>query len=170
MKPVLLVFLLMFFPLVLLAQAKESCPCCSDNHQAFDFWIGNWEVKQADGTPAGVNRIIKAQGGCVLQEHWESARQGFTGTSFTYYNQRSTQWEQLWVDNGGNILKLKGERQGDQMILSSEPFTGPEGHERVNRITWTLLEDGKVRQLWEVLQGETAVQVLFDGYYQRVAE
>ena len=165
------ILLLLWTPVSsLLSQAGDECPCCTAEHRAFDFWVGTWEVRLADGTPAGVNRIVKSEGGCVLQEHWQSASQGFTGTSLNYLNTATGQWEQLWVDNGGNILKLKGNREGDQMVLASEPFQGPDGSQRVNRITWTLREDGTVRQLWEVLEEGEAVQVLFDGYYHPVPE
>ena len=74
------------------------------------------------------------------------------------------------MDNSGNILKLKGGLRGDQMVLASDPYEAPDGQLRVNRITWTIQEDGIVRQLWEVLQEDEVVQVLFDGYYYPVPE
>jgi hypothetical protein len=144
-----------------------ACPCCTENHRAFDFWIGQWEVELANGQPAGTNRIERSQNGCVLQEFWSNASQGFTGTSLNYYNATVGQWEQLWVDSSGNVLKLSGNRQGDQMILSSEPFMNAQGVSSVNRITWTLNKDGSVRQLWELLQDGKAVQVVFDGLYRK---
>ena len=164
-----IVLFLITFPL-LRAQEASDCPCCSQEFRGFDFWIGDWEVTLADGSPAGANRIEKIQDGCVLQEHWKSARQGFTGTSFTYFNRALGQWEQLWVDNSGSVLKLRGGLQGGAMVLSSEPAPGPEGSSMINRITWTLQEDGRVRQLWEMLKDEVVVQVLFDGYYRRTGE
>ncbi|WP_445381600.1 hypothetical protein [Robiginitalea sp. IMCC43444] len=144
-----------------------ACPCCTENHRAFDFWIGQWEVELATGQPAGTNRIVRSQNGCVLQEFWSSASQGFTGTSLNFYNAAVGQWEQLWVDSSGNVLKLSGNRQGDQMILSSEPFLNAQGVSSVNRITWTLNKDGSVRQLWELLQDRKSVQVVFDGLYRK---
>jgi hypothetical protein len=165
-----LLFLLLFSFWTLPAQEEANCACCTDAHRAFDFWVGTWEVRLADGTPAGINRIVRAQGGCVLQEHWESAQQGSSGTSLNFFNSATRQWEQLWVDNSGNILKLKGGLRGDQMVLASDPYEGPDGQLRVNRITWTIQEDGIVRQLWEVLQEDEVVQVLFDGYYHPVPE
>ncbi|MEJ2584561.1 MAG: hypothetical protein P8Z38_05790 [Robiginitalea sp.] len=153
--------------LSLRAQEAPDCPCCSQEYRSFDFWIGEWEVTLANGSPAGTNRIGSIQDGCVLQEHWKSVRQGVTGTSFTYYNQRLREWEQLWVDNSGNVLKLRGGPEGNAMVLSSDPFPGPEGSPVINRITWTPMADGSVRQLWELLGEGTVVQVLFDGYYRK---
>jgi hypothetical protein len=74
------------------------------------------------------------------------------------------------VDNSGNILKLKGGLKGDAMVLSSEPARDPGGVPVINRITWSLQEDGRVRQHWEVLRDGAVLQVLFDGYYRKTGE
>jgi hypothetical protein len=165
-----LVFLILVGIPLIRAQQQSDCTCCSQEYRSFDFWIGEWEVTLPDGSPAGVNLIERIQDGCVLQEQWKSARQGFTGTSFTYFNRRLGQWEQLWVDNSGNILKLKGGLKGDAMVLSSEPARDPGGVPVINRITWSLQEDGRVRQHWEVLRDGAVHQVLFDGYYRKTGE
>jgi hypothetical protein len=164
------IFLLMIALPTLHGQDATDCPCCSREYESFDFWVGEWEVTLADGSPAGTNHIERIQDGCLLQEHWNSARPGSTGTSFTYYNRSLGVWEQLWVDNGGSILKLRGGPRGKAMVLSSDPVEGPEGGAVVNRITWTPVEDGGVHQRWELLREGTVVQVLFDGYYRRAAE
>ena len=69
------------------------------------------------------------------------------------------------MDNAGAHLKLKGNRIGNQMILTSDEFAKKDGKIYQNRITWTHLEDGKVRQLWEVLSDGEVVSVAFDGLY-----
>ena len=33
----------------LLAQNNDPCSCCTENHTAFDFWIGDWTVTNTDG-------------------------------------------------------------------------------------------------------------------------
>lgn len=147
---------------------EEVCPCCTKNHKAFDFWIGSWEVTKPDGSKAGRNIIEKAQNGCVLKENWTGANEKFTGTSTNFYNLETKQWEQLWIDNSGGHLKLKGNREGNRMILSSDVFVRADGKNYVNRITWTLNKDGTVRQLWEVLQGNEVVNTVFDGFYSKV--
>jgi hypothetical protein len=124
-------------------------------------------VSNPDGTSAGTNRIEKIQDGCIIQEHWVGAQGNLTGSSFNYYNANSEQWEQLWIDNTGNVLKLSGNRIDDRMVLASEPFSLTDGNTYVNRITWTQMPDGRVRQLWELLQDEQVVNTLFDGLYKR---
>lgn len=164
-------FILFIFSLFLfgaLHAQTTTCNCCTENHAAFDFWVGEWEVTSANGSPAGKNTITKEEDGCLLREDWTSAAGSFTGTSFNYYNQGSRQWEQLWVDNQGQQLKLKGNRTGNQMILASEEFKGNDGELYTNRITWTANDDGTVRQLWELLKNNEVSQVLFDGLYTKV--
>ena len=146
----------------------ESCACCTVDHIAFDFWIGTWEVTNTDGSAAGTSLIEKVQNGCILQESWTSADGKYTGTSNNFYNLTTHQWEQLWIDNYGVHIHLKGNRKDNQMILLSDEFVQTDGKEYRNRITWTLNEDGTVRQLWEVLQGEIVASVSFDGLYVKL--
>ncbi|MFS4467286.1 hypothetical protein [Maribacter sp. 2210JD10-5] len=149
---------------------SDNCPCCTENHGSFDFWLGTWEVTNANGTKAGNNTITKLQQGCILKEEWIGIDGKNTGTSLNFFNLKTKQWEQLWVDNSGTHLKLKGNRSGNQMILTSDSFEHKDGNMYVDRITWTNNPDGTVRQLWEVLQGEKVVSVAFDGLYKRVKE
>ena len=166
-------FLLFGFGLLFFDAANaqnQQCPCCTEKHKAFDFWIGEWVVSNPKDAIVGYSSIVKIQGGCALQENWRSDKTAFTGTSYNYYNQQEQRWEQLWIDNSGRQLKLYGNRKGNQMVLSSEPYNRPDGKEYINRITWTANTDGTVRQLWEVLHEEEVVQVAFDGYYEPVYE
>lgn len=149
------------------AQNTKPCNCCTEDSKAFDFWIGEWNVTNANnGAAAGTSKISREEGGCVIRENWISASSSYTGTSLNFYNAAEKQWEQLWIDNTGAHLKLKGKRVGDQMILSSDPFT-KDGQSLRNRITWTKNEDGTVRQLWEILEGDKVINTAFDGLYKK---
>lgn len=161
------------FSLILLTSlsavhAEETTPpppCSTADHKAFDFWQGEWEVHNADGTAAGVNSIKKTQNNCVLKEQWTSAKGGFTGTSLNFYNTQKQQWQQLWLDNSGGSLELTGSRIGNQMIMRTEEAIDNEGNGYFHRITWTSNEDGSVRQLWETIKGEE-ITIAFDGIYR----
>lgn len=65
------VFVLLFLAsLGLLAQTNATttdCNCCTEDHKAFDFWVGEWEVNNADGSAAGRTVITKEEAGCVLR-------------------------------------------------------------------------------------------------------
>ena len=162
MRKYILATLILFY---LNVGAQEKCNCCEEEQLAFDFWVGQWHVTDPNGKHVGNNTIEKVENGCILKENWTSATQGFTGTSYNFYNKQTKQWEQLWIDNSGNHLKLKGTPVDNSMVLASEPFEREDGKTYLNRITWTPNQDGTVRQLWEVLQEGAVVNTVFDGIY-----
>ena len=163
-------YLFLWFLLPGLLIAQNNCKCCTENHKAFDFWVGEWVVYLPDGNKAGENSIVKIENNCVLKEEWKSANPGYTGTSYNFYNLNSLKWEQLWIDNQGQHLKLTGNRVDNQMILKSESFKDKNNNDAYNRVTWTYNDDGTVRQLWETIttvEGKESVAIAFDGLYKR---
>lgn len=156
-----------FFMSLNLNAQSNSCICCSDKHSEFDFWIGFWDVTKPDGSLAGTNVIDKIQDNCILRENWTSTVGNFTGTSNNFYNKQTKQWEQIWLDNQGGILHLKGNRKDNQMILQSDEQKNSKGEPFFNRITWTLNDDGSVRQYWEIITNSKDVSVAFDGLYKK---
>ena len=165
MKKIITIVIL-FASFGLMAQTK-SCNCCTEKHAEFDFWIGSWTVTNPDGSAAGKNIIDKIQDKCILRENWTSAKGKYTGTSNNFYNPQAKQWEQIWIDNQGQSLHLKGNRTGNQMILTSDELKNQKGELYQNRVTWTHNEDGSVRQLWEVLQNGKVTSVAFNGLYKK---
>lgn len=153
------------------AQSTLDSACAATEHRQFDFWIGDWDVADPEGAPAGRNRIESILGGCVLMESWEGAS-GSTGRSFNMYDARGDgRWHQTWVDGSGGRLDLVGGLDAEgRMVLSGER-PGPDGGAVLHRITWTPLPDGAVRQHWEASQdGGAAWEDLFVGIYTRRAE
>lgn len=162
-----LIILLITISITSFSFAQDTCNCCTEKHAEFDFWIGTWNVTNTDGTVAGRNVIDKIQDRCILRENWTSTKGNYTGTSSNFYNLKSKKWEQIWIDNQGQSLHLKGNRIGNQMILSSGELTNQKGEKYFNRITWTLNTDGTVRQLWDIVQGDKVTSVAFDGLYNK---
>ena len=171
MKHLILFIIVIFFSLISNSQTK-TCACYTDKHSEFAFWEGTWEVTNANGTKAGTNTLKLIQNKCVLEENWVSATPGYTGTSHSFYNAQTKQWEQVWIDNQGVSLHLKGHKVDNKMILKTKELRNKKGQKFVNIVTWTDNADGTVRQLWEVVtqtdKGET-VTVAFDGLYKRKA-
>ncbi len=165
MNHIILVFAI-FFLLQLNAQTN-NCKCCTEKHSEFDFWIGSWTVTNPNGDLAGKNKIDKVQDNCILRENWTSAKGSFTGTSNNFYNSQTNQWEQIWLDNQGGRLHLKGNRIGDKMIMQTDASINKDGNPYIHRITWTNNEDGTVRQLWETITNESEVTIAFDGLYKK---
>lgn len=152
--------------LSLLSQ-NENCNCCTSQYEAFDFWVGEWIVISPDGNKVGENTIVKLQGNCLLVEHWISTNGKSTGTSQNFYNPKTKQWEQLWIDNQGGHLKLKGKRIGNKMVMTTEAEVNNEGKVFFHRITWTANDDGTVRQVWETIVDNENTTMVFDGLYQK---
>lgn len=153
--------LLPVLPLLLGAAQPDRSP----EQRQFDFWVGEWEVHDAKGQWLGRNRVVSLLGGTVLQEHWEGS-QGGAGTSLNAYLPARKAWRQCWVDAKGGSLDLMGGLEGRSMVLRGTT-EGAKGRV-LERITWTPLPDGRVRQLWEQsADGGGTWTVSFDGYYSR---
>lgn len=161
----ILIFLLVFGSLSSYCQ-NNTCPCCTEDHKKFDFWVGEWEVTN-NGKFAGTNTIQYSQDNCVLLENWTGAGP-YTGTSMNYYDPVDKSWNQLWLDNQGGSLKLKGQFDGTSMVLMSVPAITPNNGLNIQKITWTPLENGDVRQWWESSDdGGRSWKTLFNGIYSR---
>ena len=171
--------LIRFFPLAalllsgvmpsLVAQEPGSArppSCTAPEHRQFDFWIGDWEVTNPVGKPAGRNRIEPILGGCALRETWTGAG-GSSGTSYNAWDRQRRRWHQTWVDDGGLVLRLEGGFADGKMVLSGETLDSS-GTAVLNRITWQETGPGAVRQLWEVSgDGGKSWRVVFDGRYRK---
>ena len=169
MKKYISIIIISCFTLItsMQAQSNNSTPCSAKEYAQFDFWVGSWEVTNPNGSMAGSNKIEKIQGGCVLKENWTSATPGYTGTSYNFYNAAKKQWEQMWVDNQGGSLHLKGHKTGNQMILRTDDLVNADGKSFYHQITWTANNDGSVRQYWETFVKGADVAVAFDGLYKK---
>ena len=165
MKKIQLLLFLVFISTSIAAQTS-GCVCCEESHGQFDFWLGDWVVKDTTGTVVGENRITKIEDGCVLQEQW-TGTSGTTGTSMNYFDNSDKTWNQLWLDNGGNQLKLKGQLYMGKMILRGE-VVSRQNSNYYNQITWSKNDDGTVTQLWEVFdESDKPLRTLFKGIYHR---
>jgi len=144
---------------------RKQFPCRFDSKaREFDFWAGEFEVRDAQGGVLGHNRIEKVQGDCVLIEHWTGA-QGGTGTSMNFFDPTRGQWRQVWV-SPGLIIEIAGGLRADSMVLEGHAYYHASGERRAFRGTWTPRGDGVVRQFFEesVDGGETFAP-WFEGFY-----
>jgi len=154
-------------PRLFAQEETPVCPCCGEEYNQFDFWIGDWVV-YAKGKMAGFNKIVKIEGGCIIRENWKSVQSSFTGTSYNFYDRIDKKWKQVWIDNQGTVLELSGEFKNNKMVLESKEKKDLNGNRVINRITWYLNDDGTVRQLWEQSgDGGLAFTTSFDGLYRR---
>jgi hypothetical protein len=140
-------------------------PCNTPEFRQFDFWLGDWDVESV-AAPGTVSRnlITRSYDGCAIREEYTTPS-GFAGTSLNFYDAPRKVWHQTWIDNQGGALYIEGGLQGTAMVLQS---VGDLTH--VQRITWTPLPDGRVRQHWETTSdGGKNWTTAFDGTYTRRA-
>lgn len=136
-------------------------PCNTPEFRQFDFWLGDWNVESAaaPGTTSR-NLITLVNDGCSLREEYTTPV-GYVGTSLNFYDAARKRWHQTWIDNQGGALYLEGGLEGEAMVMrtANDP-------QNVQRITWTPLAGGDVRQHWETTaDGGKTWATAFDGRY-----
>jgi hypothetical protein len=152
--------------------AAQGAPpgCKTPMHRQFDFWLGEWTVRDSARTVVmGRNSITLEDAGCTVHEHWTAGGSvPNTGQSLNAYDAKTGKWVQAWVGSGGDVLQLRGEFRDGRMVLESEGLAGANGSVTRQRITWTPMPDGRVRQLWQSTtdDGRTWVAA-FDGWYEK---
>lgn len=132
--------------------------------RAFDFWVGEWDVHRSDtGELVGRNVITRLHGGRVLAESYTTVSGGFSGSSLNGFDSERGRWHQCWMDSAGVVLDIYGGLVDGEMVMCGESQSG-----QSERISWTPLADGSVRQHWQQStdQGVTWLKV-FDGTYRR---
>ena len=140
--------------------------CAAPPYRQFDFWLGEWRVRDSTGAEMGRSRVSRHSDGCALLEQW-TGQNGVGGTSLNYFERRDSTWHQVWVGGDGTVLRIAGSLQEGAMQLMGEDRKTPKGTVR-DRITWTPQPDGAVEQRWELsTDGGTTWTIGFVGYYRR---
>ena len=151
-------------PSIAIAQAPQ--PCEGEPYSDFDFWLGEWDVAMPDGQHAGVNRITKEEGGCLVVERWEGASGG-TGQSYNYYDTRAKAWRQVRVSGAFTIDYSGGLDSKGRMALEGE-IAYRDGRTAPFRGVWDAREDGTVEQVFTQRDAESGDwQPWFTGIYTR---
>ena len=141
-------------------------PCeAMDSAGAFDFWVGSWDVRLADGTRVGQSNVSKRDGGCSVVEDYRGTG-GSTGTSVSYFLPSRGQWRLVWVGSAGTLIDMIGGPSDDGIRLEGTIEYANQDLVSAFRGSWTVMEDGAVRQFFEEFSvvGQGWVP-WFDGYY-----
>ena len=148
------------------ATPSPTPACQAAEFRQFDFWLGKWKVSLPNGQQVGSSEISRQAEGCAIREQWTAAS-GKGGMSINYYDPAVKKWHQDWVGGEGTILHLRGGMKDGVMVLSDEPASGPGAV--VNRISFTPMPDGKVKQEWSISKdnGQTW-QTSFLGIYEKL--
>ncbi len=129
-----------------------------------DFWVGDWDVFNEQGTKVGDNKIQKLEGGFLIQENWSSAL-GRTGKSTNYYDPAANEWRQVWISSRGELSQFSGSFSEGAMRFEGTSVK-PRGRRERARITLTPNPDGTVHHLSEHSRDDGKTwYTYFDGTY-----
>lgn len=145
----------------------NAYPCLSaENYRHFDFWLGEWDVYVNEAW-VGLNKITMAEGGCAIHENYTTAG-NYAGQSINFYDPIDKKWHQHWVGSGGDVYNYLETNRERGMLEFESKFMTAQGQITQSRLTFTLNDDGTVRQLFESStdEGKTWTSS-FDGLYKR---
>jgi len=108
----------------------------------FDFWIGEWAPKNAQGVTVGTSSIQLILSSCVIFENWNTPIT--SGKSFSNYDPTDGKWHQTWVDDKGTLAYYVGGLVDGKMVLDNERVVNSK--KTIGRMTFSKLENGDVRQ------------------------
>lgn len=141
-------------------------PCLTRKEsRMFDFWVGDWDVKNATGQPAGQSSVQLLLEGCALFENWTDL-QGGGGKSLNSFNIDTKQWQQFWTDQYGRVTEYRE----SEWVNGSLRYTA---HQLIPRdamlhMTFTPINPDLVRQFGEMsTDGGKTWAPTFDLYYHR---
>ncbi len=141
-------------------------PCkASPEFRQFDFWIGEWDVKNPQGVPSGSSSVQLILGQCIIFENW-SGGGGTNGKSFNIYDSNDKKWHQTWVDDKGTFTHYIGGLVDGKMVVVADTIIS--GKKTLAKMTFSKLPNGDVRQFGEnsTDEGKTWVTA-FDLIYSR---
>ncbi len=122
-------------------------PCkAAPEFRQFDFWIGDWDVKTAQGGIAGTSSVQLILAQCIIFENWTSGA-GSSGKSFNIYDVNDKKWHQTWVDDKGSFTHYIGGVKDGAMVVTADTLTA--GKKSLARMTFSKLPNGDVRQFGE---------------------
>ena len=140
----------------------QQQPCSSPAYRQFDFWVGDWDVFDAEKpeVKSAHVRVDSILGGCVLREQYEDPS-GAKGESFTIYDATRKVWHQTWVTNHGRLLTIEGNFRDGEMVLAGADRT-MDGKERHVRGVWKAVQGGVQETAVTSMDGGKTWQPWFD--------
>ncbi len=121
-------------------------PCkASPEYRQFDFWIGEWDVKNPQGLVVGSSNIQLILSECIIFENYKTPN--YAGKSFNIYDKEDKKWHQTWVDKNGVLTEFVGELKDGKMVYVADEMRS--GKRILVKMTFTKLKNGDVNQFGE---------------------
>ena len=149
----------------------DPLACADPAARALDFWLGQWEVRNAKGQLAATSVIEPVAGGCGVVERYRGepgpAGNRYVGAGLHAFAPVARTWSQLWIDTRPAITEMRGRSSGGGVMYEWLVTTASARPTR-KRYLLSKVEDG-VRQLGERSDdGGTTWTVEFDLRYHAI--
>ncbi|WFL77215.1 hypothetical protein P7228_14670 [Altererythrobacter arenosus] len=142
--------------------------CDTEGHDGFDFWVGEWAVyPNGQENQVANSRIERKFNGCAVVENWMPLRSA-GGTSLNHYDAATKRWHQKWVGSSpGAVEFIGGVVEGKMVLTGYWPNGAGPGQDALTRMTYTMNDDGSVRQHGEASTDHgISWQTSFDFLYR----
>ena len=135
-----------------LEQTTAPSNCDTPQHHQFDFWVGDWQVFDADTHQlVAIDRVEKHTQGCIIQQNLTfltdlyrrpGVKYRLAGISINRFD--GDAWLQMWADNQWGAIFLRGapDAKGAMVLISAIP-----SRNRDVKLVYEREADGTVRNL-----------------------
>ncbi len=139
---------------------RKMHPCAYEpQYRGMDFWLGDWDVRNAAGGLAGTSHVELILDKCIVFENW-TGTYGDEGKSFNHFDTNLKKWVEYYVGNRAGTMWTGAVSSGAVVFESGS------GSAR-QRMTFTPLADGRVHQLFETSADGLTWTPTTDLYYSR---
>lgn len=156
---------------------EQTQPCTTrPQFRQLDFWVGEWELRDAQGQKIGESVVRLDAADCVVSETTTvtppllSGQVAYTVRSMSMFVPRRNRWHFRSFDSLGQLLELSGESADGALRFTGENVY-QDGRRNLDRVTFSQVAPGHVRQLWEQSSdGGANWRVLLDGHFVKKGE
>ncbi|HEY6942604.1 hypothetical protein [Dokdonella sp.] len=152
----------------LAATSPAAADCGEEAYRQLDFWIGDWDVFEADAPKGPVQaraRIERVASGCAIREQYEQT-DGLVGESLLAYDPVREQWQQTWITNRGSLMLISGGWNRGALVLEGETHL-KDGSTVRQRITWRKHGDAVHESAMVSEDGGKTWRPAFDMIFRR---
>jgi hypothetical protein len=135
-----------------LEQSSTPATCDTPRHHQLDFWVGDWQVFDADTNRlVAFDRIEKHAEGCIVQQNLSfitdmyrrpGVEYRFAGMSVSRFD--GERWIQMWADNQWGAILMYGSLAADGSLVLTSVVPS---RNRDIKDTWKRQPDGSLRNL-----------------------
>lgn len=123
---------------------QPSASCRDARYRALDFWVGDWDVTNPAGQPAGTSVIEVVSDGCAIVERFAGPGRRYVGTGLHVFDPSAGTWRQFFSDNRPVLTIMKGDVMPNGILYTWDAVDA-KGSRVPKRYTLTTEADG-VRQ------------------------